>query len=100
KSDSTRTEISAPEERLLPQLSDRINEVARIHIQDSATSVTLQRVEDRWGLVQQSNYPVRFDQVRKTLMDVAALRKVEEKTSNPNLYSRLEVEDIDSPDAG
>lgn len=99
QSDRSRTEITAPDEHLFPALNQRMNDVARVHIQDNITSVTLQRTNGTWGLVQQAGYPVRFDQVRKTIIDAAGLKKVEEKTSNPDLYTRLDVEDVTAPDA-
>jgi hypothetical protein len=49
---------------------------------------------------EKDGYPVRFESVKGTLVALAELRRVEPKTSNPELYGRLGVEDPTQPGAG
>lgn len=79
--------------RLFPVLSENVNNVTKVLIQDGDSSVTLTRGEKHWGLDSKFNYPVQFEQVRKTLVDIANMEKVEAKTSNPANYERLQVHD-------
>jgi hypothetical protein len=91
---SERKVVEAPTQRLLPALDKRINDVARIHLEDSLTSTTLVRADGVWRVEQRSNYPANFNTTSQLLLNLAGLRKVEEKTSNPSLYDRLDVEDM------
>lgn len=84
----------AKDEAVLPDLKKHINDVAKIHVEDASTSLTLVKTGDRWGLEEKYNYPVKFDQVRKLVMDISELKKSEEKSSNESSYGRMEVEDV------
>lgn len=94
KKGSTTTQVDAPSELLLPALDKRINDVARIQIEDATTSVTLTRTEGVWRVEQSQNYPANFTPISQLVGQLAELKKVEQKTANPELYTRLDVEDI------
>ncbi|MBI1292204.1 DUF4340 domain-containing protein [bacterium] len=95
---SETTEVVAPSELLVPVLDKRINDVAQIQVEDSTSSITLTRTEGIWRVVQSDNYPANFTPISQLVGQLAELKKVEAKTSNPDLYDRLEVEDP-GPDA-
>ncbi len=85
--------------RPFPGLLDKVNEVSEITIRQHDGAFTLRRGGDGWGLVEKHDYPVRGDQVRKTVIGIGELRLMEPKTRKPERYARLGVEEIDAEDA-
>lgn len=86
-------------ELLYPDLTARINDVTRVLIRSPGSTVTLERQGDHWVMPERGNYPVDFAKVRSLLVQISGLETVERRTAKPELYSKLGVEDIDSPDA-
>lgn len=83
----------APRELLYPDLRARVNEVAEIRIEGKGRAVTLLRDGERWGIREADNYPALFEKVKQVAVGLAELRLIEPKTSNPEFYVRLGVED-------
>lgn len=91
-----RTPNAAPErERLIPELHDRINDVARIEIKTKDKQVTLVKTEDRWVVDSRGGYPADFEKIKGAVVALAETRILETKTSNRELYPRLGVEALD-----
>ena len=84
---------------LFPELAEQINDVSELVIHDGETTLTVQRVADRWGIAEADDYPALVDDVKQTVLAVSDLQVVAQKTSNPDLYKRLGVEDPDSKGA-
>lgn len=86
-------ETGAP---LIPDLSERINDVTRIRIQgpDGAAS-TLLRDDSRWQVAER-RYPADLGKIRELLISLAEAEVLERKTSNPTLYERLGVQNFGS----
>jgi hypothetical protein len=79
--------------QVLPLQRNDLNAVTRLSIfKGDGSRTTLNRDATRW-LVAERGYPADTGQVRKLLLDLAALRIEEQKTSDPTLYSKLGVED-------
>jgi len=53
----------------------------------------------RWGVGQRAGYPVDGAKLRKLLLSIAEAKITEEKTSDPERYARLGVQDLDAADA-
>jgi Domain of unknown function (DUF4340) len=84
---------------VLPGLEKALNDVTEIHLaKGDGTRTTLKRRPGEW-IVGERDYPADSGRVRKLLLDLGALRVVEEKTRNHELYAQLGVEDSDSPKA-
>jgi hypothetical protein len=84
---------------LLPQLRGALNDVSEIRIaRGDGSGVTLQRAADGWTVFER-RYRADAGNVRKLLLDLAALEIVEEKTHDPQRYAVLGVEDVASPSA-
>lgn len=79
-------------ERLIPALSERINDVTRIRIQgpDNATT-TLIRADEVWQVAERQ-YPAEIGDIRELLISLSEATILERKTSNPTLYERLGVQ--------
>jgi len=86
-------------EKLFPGLLDTTDTLAVITLRDSDSTWTLEKSDADWGLKEHDGYPVRADAIRDLVLRLAGLEKVEAKTENPGLYSRLAVEDVDTEGA-
>ena len=85
--------------RLFPDLAGHINDVAKVIIARKAETVTLAKTGDAWGVAEKYGYPADFEKVRKLLVNLAELRPLEQKTSTPDLFPDLQLEDLSAPDA-
>lgn len=87
------------EKRLVPGLHEQVNEIEAIDIihAEGDPAVRLRRERERWRVREKSDYEADFELVHDLLRDLAAARRSEERTSNPDWYSTLGVSD---PDAG
>jgi hypothetical protein len=96
---ATRSESSKAAETtetafFLPGLYDRINDVVEVRITTSEGDFHVRREDDAWTLVERYGYPVQVEKVRATLIGLAELKVVEEKTSDPARYSELGVQAV------
>jgi len=87
--------------QLLTGLSDELNGVSRISITGAGGQqlVGLERADDEWTVQEAGGYPAERSKVNALLISLAEAKIVEEKTSNPDLHSRLGVEAIENPEA-
>jgi len=87
--------------RLLPGLATLVNDIEYVRVTgaDGETIATLNRRGEKWLVAESSDYRADWTVLRKLLSDLAAAEVTEGKTSNPELYKRLGVEDVGSPDA-
>ena len=84
---------------VLPGLEKSLNDVTEIQLaKGDGTRTTLKKRPADW-LVGERDYPADSGRVRKLLLDLGALRVVEEKTRNHELYAQLGVEDSASAKA-
>lgn len=77
---------------------DRVDEIL-IDGPGSERLVSLDRTEDGWVVAELENYPAARTQINSLLIALGEARIVEEKTADPEFYSRLGVEAISSPEA-
>lgn len=87
---------------LLPQFKSQLDDVRRITVTgpDNALIATLERGADHWTVAEHNNYPADLGRIRRNLLLLAEARIVEEKTSNPELYARLGVQELADDAAG
>lgn len=83
--------IDAP---VFPNITPRLADAARIEVRRHDGTVTLERRGGAWGIAERSHYPARADRVREVFTGLAELRLIEERTGNPDLFSRLGLEDV------
>lgn len=69
---------------------------ARVEVRSRFDEFTLVRGEDGWMTPDRADYPVEESAVRRVVVGLADMRYIERKTSNPERFSRLEVQDIDA----
>lgn len=97
---SQRDKATTEEELLFPGLKERIDDISEVTVADADGNVTVKREGDRWIVPGKAGYVANTETLRKVLIAVADARKVEQKTSNPELYERLGVGDPMKADSG
>lgn len=91
-----------PEKRMLaPNLADNVNAITAIKITKAGdqTVAELKRGESGWVAANKYDYPADLDKIRETILALANAKIIEEKTSNPEYYERLGVQDPSDPKA-
>ncbi len=79
---------------LIPELMEKINDIEAISVEHAAETMTFQRDGDgSWTLVEADNYPADKERIRNILIGMAGLEKIEPKTSLPEFYPDLQLED-------
>ena len=85
---------------LLPGLEASVNDIDWLRISaEGETIATLVRSGDRWVVEEANGYAADWPQVHGLLSDLAGAQVIEAKTSNPDYYDRLGVEDPGSSGA-
>lgn len=86
--------------KLLPSVMDSINDVQTVEIRRKDGTTTLQQdAAKQWGVVEKKGYPADIEAIRKLLIAVADMTKVEPKTSDASRYAQLGLEDPTSEGA-
>lgn len=84
---------------VLPGLEHEVNAVTQVKlVKGDGTHATLEKRATDW-IVAERGYPADSSRVRKLLLNLANLKVLEEKTSDPASYSEIGVEDVTSPKA-
>lgn len=87
---------------MFPALATRANDVTEIVIKRPELTFTVRKDTGDtglWRVVEKANYPARTDTLRAFIIALSQLRELERKTSLPELYSKLGVEDPVAPAA-
>ena len=86
---------------LLPGFAEQANLIDWLRISGAGGEVlaTLERGPERWGVMEAAGYAADWEIVRPLLAGLAQAQVVEAKTSSPDYYDRLGVEDVDAPEA-
>ncbi|MGH8217424.1 MAG: DUF4340 domain-containing protein [Steroidobacteraceae bacterium] len=98
---SRNTSADAPgtNQPVLPGLEHDLNAITQVKlVKGDGTHATLEKRATDW-IVAERGYPADSSRVRKLLLDLANLKVLEEKTSEPASYARIGVEDVTSPKA-
>lgn len=78
---------------LFPDLNAKVNDVASIEVKRPGENFTIQRTATGWGLTSKGGFPVQLEQVKGAVVGIAALKPIEPKTSNPELYAKIGVQE-------
>jgi Domain of unknown function (DUF4340) len=85
---------------LYPELLAKVNDVHTLEIKSKDGAVTVARKGEQWVVKNFDDYPAMVANVKRGLLQLAALKIVETKTSKPEKYATLGVEDLSAPNAG
>ena len=86
-------------ELVFPALLDRVNAVARVRVTGSEGAFTLARDGEVWVVEEKERYPAEPDKMHNLILGAAGLKRVEPKTSNPERYPKLRLEEPTGEDA-
>jgi hypothetical protein len=79
--------------RLFPGLLDHVNDVQTVKLQQKDGETTLQKNGDHWGVVEKGGYPIEMEPVRKMLIAMGEMTKLEKKTADASRYDQLGLQD-------
>ena len=80
-------------------LTDRINQAAKITIRDQEAQVELAKKNGTWVVASRYDYLADISAIRSLLLRFSQAQIIEQKTKNPELYSRLGVQDLSAEEA-
>lgn len=86
---------------LYPALEQQLDSITAIHLfkPGDTRAVELARKDSGWTVTERAGYPADQSKLHKLLLGISDAKLYEEKTSNPDNYASLGVEDVSSPDA-
>jgi hypothetical protein len=92
----SRAPVTGAGQLLVPGLDAALDDIESVTIAKGGgeTVATLERRTDRWVVAEKNGYAADVGKLRQGLRALAEARILEEKTSNPDLYDRLGVEDV------
>lgn len=93
------TSLTTGTDPAFPELADNVNSVAKIEITSPEASFSISRDGESWGLDQKSGYKVAYEKVKSAIVNVSNFKLVEQKTSDPERYDRLDLLPPDSEGA-
>jgi hypothetical protein len=68
-----------------------INDVAKIQIRSTASSVTLEKKGDEWRVAERDDYPADFEKIRDLIKSLWSLKAGQEMQVGPSQFGRLKV---------
>ena len=87
------------DEVVFPTLFEQLNSVVRVRVTGREGIFNLVRSGDTWVVEEKDGYPVDPDRVHKLLVGAAGMKRVESKTSDPERYPKLWLEDPTGEDS-
>lgn len=85
---------------LLPTLSSELNSVSALTVRKGAAApVTVHKQGEQWTVAERADYPADVPKLKKLLLALSDAKIREEKTSNPDSYAIIGVEDPSQPGA-
>ncbi len=86
---------------LLPSLAGELNSVSALTVRKGAAApVTVHKQGEQWTVAERADYPADVAKLKKLLLALSDAKIREEKTSNPDSYAVIGVEDPSQPGAG
>lgn len=78
---------------LFPGLLAKLNDVTTVTIKQKAGEYTLVKSGDAWGLLEKDKFAIEIDPVRKMLIAIGQMQKLEAKTADKSRYDSFGVQD-------
>ncbi len=86
---------------LFPDLRAQVEDVHTLRIGAAGQDdVEIRKAGDGWTVLNRENYPADMSKVRSLLLALTDAEMIEAKTSNPELYSRLGLDDPEQHESG
>lgn len=78
---------------LFPALQGKDVSVGSVAVRSGSRTVTVALKDGVWGIAEKGGYPAKEDAVRSAVRALAGLKVVEAKTSRPEMYAKIGVQD-------
>ena len=91
-------DVAGAGEPMFPALLDHINDITTVVGIGAGETFTLVREGDRWVVAEKHGFPADQDMARQLVLGTARLVRIEPKTSNPDLYEKIGLDDIHAED--
>jgi uncharacterized protein DUF4340 len=78
---------------LFPDLKSKINDVTLLVVRNGDGSVNVRKSDDGWVVAERSNYAANIGTLRELLLAIAEAKVIERKTSDPEKYHLIGVND-------
>ena len=86
--------ITGSGEKVFPELLNRANDATYVKIERQSETTTLVKVGSTWKIKEKGQYPADLEKVRELVLGVAGLLFVEPKTSKPENYAKIGLQDV------
>lgn len=94
-----RDDTMANVQLLFPQMKNQVNEIEKISLSRSGDTraTEISKESGTWTVPARQNYPADVGKIRQLLLAFTDARVIEQKTSNPDRYAQLGVQDLENP---
>ena len=92
------SDVAGAGDPLFPALLDNINDITTVVGVGAGESFTLVRDGGRWVVSEKQGFPADQVKARQLILGAARLKRIEPKTSNPDLYEKIGLDDIRAED--
>jgi hypothetical protein len=93
------SDVAGAGEALFPLLLDNINDITTVVGVGGGETFTLVREGGRWLVAEKYDFPADQDKARQLVLGTARLVRIESKTSNPDLYEKIGLDDVNAEDS-
>ncbi len=93
------TMIARDRALIFPGVDAKLNDVASFEIKSADRAYTIKRTSVGWGIAELKGYTADFNKVKTVLVELAQLKFLEAKTSDPKRYERLNLRDVNTKGA-
>lgn len=87
------TTDNSSSDALLPDLKPQINDITSLVVRSNSESVTVQMSDAGWVVVERGSYSANIAALRELFLAIADAKILEQKTSNPDKYYLIGVND-------
>ena len=88
------TMIARDRALIFPGVDEKLNDVVSCEIKSADRTYTVKRTSKGWGIDELNGYAADFNKVKTVLVELAKLKFLEGKTSDPDRYERLNLRDV------
>ena len=89
------TMIARDRALIFPGVDEKLNDVVSFEIKSADRTYTVKRTSNGWGIDELNGYIADFSKVKTVLVELAQMKFLEAKTSDPDRYERLNLRDVD-----
>ena len=94
-SEQKKASTSITKSVLYPNLLENFNQVSQIKIRNNKKEITLQKIGQQWMISENDNFLAKTELIRRLLLQIAHLKKIEKKSTSKAGHRVLGVNDLE-----